>query len=336
MANSVGIVGYGAYVPAGRILIEKIAQQHKQNSSHIKANLLIEEKSVPGIDEDIVTIAVQAAHNALLRANINPEKIGALYIGSESHPYAVKPTSTIVGTALGLHNFYMAADLEFACKAGTTAFQLCYGLVKANLINYGLAIGADTSQAAPGDVLEYSASAAGAAFIIGNNPDEIIATIDATISFASDTPDFWRRELQPYPEHAHRFTGEPAYFKHVIAATQKILEQTRMTPADFDYVIFHQPNGKFPLLAAKKLGFIKKQLMPGLLVTKIGNSYSASSPISLTAVLDNAKPNQKILMTSYGSGSGSDSFIITTTPLLTDKQQRATLTIEYINRKKYL
>jgi hydroxymethylglutaryl-CoA synthase len=334
--SSVGIVGYGAYIPQGRITIEKIAQQHHQNPLHVKSNLLIEEKSVPGTDEDVTTIAVLAARNALLRAHIDPQKIGAVYSGSESHPYAVKPTSTIVGTALGLSNFYMAADLEFACKAGTAALQLCYGLVKSGLIKYGLAIGADTSQASPGDVLEYSASAAGAAFIVGDNPDEIIATIDATLSYSSDTPDFWRRELQPYPEHAYRFTGEPAYFKHVIASTEKILEQTHLIPADIDYVVFHQPNGKFPLLAAKKLGFSKEQLMTGLLVTNIGNSYSASSPVGLTAVLDVAQPGQKILATSYGSGSGSDSFIMTATQHIKDKQQRATMTLDYVNRKRYV
>ncbi len=335
----VGIIGYGAYIPKYRIKTEEICATWNQDPNKIKNGLLVEEKSVPAKDEDSITIAVQAAQNALLRANqtkINKSKIGALYVGSESPPYAVKPSASIIGQALNIGNNYQAADLEFACKAGTAALQICYSLIKSGQTEYALAIGTDTAQARPGNVLEYSASAAGAAFILGNKEEEIIATINKTLSFTSDTPDFWRRSLEQYPKHAGRFTGEESYFKHVISATEKILEETNLKPSDFDFAIFHQPNGKFPLQAAKKLGFTKEQVLPGLLVTKIGNSYSASSPLSLSAVLDIAKPNQKILLTSYGSGSGSDSFVLTTTENITSKQNLAPQTLDYVNNKKYL
>jgi hydroxymethylglutaryl-CoA synthase len=334
--SMVGIVGYGAYIPTYRITVQEIANNWNQQSGAIKSGLLIEEKSVPAHDEDTVTIGLQAARNALLRADIDKTNIGAVYVGSESHPYAVKPSSTIVGTALGIGNTYAAADLEFACKAGSAAMQICYSMVKAGMIEYGLAIGADTAQGAPGDVLEYSASAAGAAFIMGSKSSELVAVIEKTISYSSDTPDFWRRNREIYPQHTHRFTGEPAYFKHVLTTTQQMLDQTGLSPKDFDYVIFHQPNGKFPLLAGKKLGFTTEQIMPGLVVTQVGNSYSASSPLSLTAILDIARPDQRILMTSYGSGSGCDSFVIRTTDVLQQKQNRAKQTMEYINHKKYI
>jgi len=309
----VGIVGYGAYVPKYRITAETIARAHKQDPKKITAGLLVHEKTVPAYDEDTATIAVAAAKKALTCANITPTKIGALYVGSESHPYAVKPTAVTVGEALGVGNDYMAADLEFACKAGTAALQICYALVKAGMIEYGLAIGADTAQSRPGDVLEYSAAAGGGAFLIGCNEDEIIATIDATLSVSSDTPDFWRRPMQAYPEHMNRFTGEPSYFRHVLAATEKILAQTNLKPSDFSYVVFHQPNGKFALTAAKKLGFTREQVEPGLIAPHLGNSYSATSLIGLAAVLERARPGEKILVTSYGSGAGSDSFILQTT-----------------------
>ena len=329
----IGIVGYGTYIPKYRIKIEEIAAAWNQNPSNIKSSLLIQEKSVPYKDEDTATISIQAAQNAISMANINKEKIEAIFIGSESHPYAVKPTATIVGTSLNIGNNYMAADLEFACKAGTTALQICYGLVKADMIEYGLAIGADTAQAAPGDILEYSAAAGGAAFIIGKNEPEIIATIDHTISFSSNTPDFWRRNRQKYPSHEKRFTGEPSYFKHVITTTNQLLEKISLQPKDFDYIVFHQPNGKFPIIAAKKLGFSIEQLEPGLIVKQIGNTYSSSSMLSLAVILDQAKPNQKILVTSYGSGSGSDAFVITTTKHITKKQNEKQKVKDFINKK---
>src|SRR2546428_2296322 len=91
--------------------------------------------------------------------------------------------------------------------------QTTMGLTLSKMMKYGLAIGSDTSQGAPGDALEYSASAGGAALLIGT--DRSVADISHTVSYTTDTPDFWRREGQRYPSHGGRFTRQPAYFQHV-------------------------------------------------------------------------------------------------------------------------
>jgi hydroxymethylglutaryl-CoA synthase len=330
-----GIIGFGAYIPKYRIKAEEIAAVQNANAEAIKRGLGLTEKSVPGKDEDTITISVEAARNALARAEINPREIGAVYVGSESHPYAVKPSSAIVAESLGVGNDYTAVDTEFACKAGSATIQINAGLVDSKMVRYGLSIGADTSQAEPGNALEYSAAAGGAAFIIGPN-EEALAIIDSTCSFTSDTPDFWRRAMQPYPSHAGRFTGEPAYFKHVVGATKMLLEKTNTKIEDYTYVVFHMPNGKFPMNAAKIFGVTKEQIEPGLIVTKIGNTYSGSSLLGLACVLDIAKPGDKILMTSYGSGSGSDSFALTVTDKMVEAQDRTKKTQDYVDRKEYL
>jgi hydroxymethylglutaryl-CoA synthase len=329
----VGITGYGAYVPRFRIRAEEIAKVWNGNAQAIKEGLLVEEKSVPDADEDTITISVQAARNALARAGIDGQQIGAVYIGSESHPYAVKPSGTVVAEAIGATPDVMVADFEFACKAGTAAMQVCRALVMANEIRYGLAIGADTSQGRPGDALEYTAAAGGAAFVIGRDP---LATLDDTYSHTTDTPDFWRREGMDYPSHGSRFTGEPAYFAHLSGAVKGLMNKTGLRAGDFDYVAFHTPNGKFPLRAAKMLGFEKEKLLPGLIVTKIGNTYSGASPLALTAILDIAKPGQKILMCSYGSGAGGDAFAITVMDAIEERCDKAPSTMSYVNKKEYI
>ncbi len=306
-----GIVSYGTYIPKYRIKVEEIAKIWGENAEAIKNGLGVYEKSVADIDEDTATISVEAAREALSRSQIDKNLIKAVFVGSESHPYAVKPTATIVGEALGIDNFYHCADLEFACKAGTAGIQNCLAMVNSGMIKYGLAIGADTSQSAPGDPLEYSAACGGAAFIIG--ADRVIAEIKDTLSFTTDTPDFWRREGQPYPSHGGRFTGEPAYFKHILQASKEIMRRNDLKPEDFSYAVFHMPNGKFPTRVARMLGFSSKQIEQGLVVRYIGNTYSGSSLIGFSAVLDVAKPGDRILLTSFGSGAGSDSFIIEVT-----------------------
>ncbi|MCX6694983.1 MAG: hydroxymethylglutaryl-CoA synthase [Candidatus Altiarchaeota archaeon] len=329
----VGIVGYGGYVPRYRIKVHEIAKVWGDDGERFSSSLGVFEKSVPALDEDAATISVEAARNAMKHSGVDPEDIGAIYVGSESHPYAVKPTATIVAAAIGATPNLTAADLEFACKAGTAGIQICMGLVGSGIVKYGMAIGADTSQGKPGDALEYTASAGGAAYVIGK--DNLVAEILHTCSFTTDTPDFWRREGQDFPQHGFRFTGEPAYFKHVTSSTKMILEKSGMKPSDFKYVVFHQPNGKFPREAGKMLGFTKEQLALGLLTPVIGNTYSGSSPLGLARVLDEAVAGDMILVTSYGSGAGSDSFIIKVTKE-NEKRRNKTPLKNYIDDKRYV
>jgi hydroxymethylglutaryl-CoA synthase len=289
---------------------------------------------VPDLDEDAVTMAVEAARNALKRAHIDPHRIGAIYVGSESHPYAVKPSGTIVGQAIASSSSFTAADLEFACKAGTAAIQACLGLVSSNFIDLGLAIGTDVSQGAPGDMLEYTAAAGSAAYLIGCR--DLAAEVEGFYSFTTDTPDFWRREGMAYPEHGGRFTGEPAYFKHVASAARGLMEQLGTGPKDYDYAVFHQPNGKFPVRVAKMLGFSKEQIEPGLVVPLIGNTYSASSLIGLAATLDVAHSGDRIFMTSFGSGAGSDAFSFSVKDKIEEIRYAAPSVRDYIGNAQYL
>lgn len=328
----VGIVGHGAFMPRNRIKVEEIAKVWGADAPSYKKGLMLEEKSVPSPDEDTITLSVEAARNALKRAMIDPQDIGAVYIGSESHPYAVKPSGTVVAEAIGATPLVHCADFEFACKAGSEAMYVCFSQVKAGVITYGLSIGGDTSQGAPGDALEYSASAGAAAFIWGTK--DLIAVCEYTHSFMTDTPDFWRREYQHYPQHGGRFTGEPAYFKHVLGCAKGLLEKSNTQPSDFAYAIFHQPNGKFPLRAGKTLGFSRDQIEQGRLVPKLGNTYSGSSPMGLTSVLDVAKPGDRIFMVSYGSGAGSDGFIFKVTDRIEEVRDKAPHTRYLLDNNK--
>ncbi len=311
-------------MPIYRIKVEEIAKVWGEDANAIKAGLNLKEKSVPGRDENAATIAVEAARRAVFHSGIDVKKLGAVYVGSESHPYAVKPTATVVIESIMASNNIMAADLEFACKAGTAGVQISMGLVDSGMIEYGMGIGTDTSQGRPGDALEYTASAGGAAFIIGREKKEIIANIIKTVSYTSDTPDFWRREGAAFPTHSGRFTGEPGYFRHTTNATKLLFENTGLKPADFAYAVFHQPNGKFPVMVAKQLGFSDAQIAPGLLTPLIGNTYSGASMLGLAATLDISKPGDKIMVTSFGSGAGSDSFAIEVTDNIDSKRSRIT------------
>ncbi len=341
--KAVGIVSYGARIPRLQILGSTIAEAQAKTEQKIYKALGVESKTVPGIDEDTITLSTASGLQAIQRLELHGvscrENIGVLFIGSESHPYAVKPSGTIVAQALGIasdsftKNKPLAlADLQFACKAGTQAMQIALLYVHSDFCQYALATGTDTAQAKPGDVLEYTAGAGSASFILGtekfssgkqaNNGQKLLARLLATTSVATDTPDFWRRPYQAYPEHAGRFTADPGYFGHIRMAAELLLLETGLTARDFEYCVFHTPNAKFPIQIAKELGFSNKQIEASMLVTQIGNTYAGSSMLGLAATLDIAQAGKKILVVSYGSGSGSDAFIFETTEYLEEARKK--------------
>jgi hydroxymethylglutaryl-CoA synthase len=324
----VGIVGYGAYVPRYRLPASEVSRIWTEG----KGGAPVKEKAVAGLDEDVVTMSIEAARNALARAGIEPDELRAIWVGSESHPYAVKPTSTIVGEAIGATPHIQAADWEFACKAGTEALVAAMGLVGSRMARYAMAIGMDTAQGRPGDALEYTAASGGAAYIIGP-AENSLAVIEASYSYVTDTPDFWRRPSAKYPEHGQRFTGEPAYFKHIFEAASGMMSALGTQPSDYKYAVFHQPNTKFPKKVAADLGFKPEQIQTGLLAPVIGNTYAGAALVGLSAVLDVAHPGDRILVTSFGSGAGSDAFDIRVTDMIEARRDLATKTADYIARR---
>jgi hydroxymethylglutaryl-CoA synthase len=323
-----GIVGYGSYIPRYRLPAREVARVWSDGSG----GLPITEKAVAGPDEDTLTIGLEATRNALARAQIDPKEIGAVWVGSESHPYAVKPTSTIIAEAIGATPHTEAADWQFACKAGTETIQAAMGFVGSGMAHYVLGVGADTAQGRPGDALEYTAASGGAAFVVGPAA-ESLAEFEASLSYVTDTPDFWRRPTTHYPTHGQRFTGEPAYFNHVLAAARELMSELDRSAGDFDYVVLHQPNKKFPERAAEMLGFEKEQWVTGLLVPVVGNTYAGASLLGLTAILDVARPGDRILCVSFGSGAGSDAFALKVTDRITGRQRLAPTTQDYLKRR---
>ena len=324
----VGIIGYGAYLPRYRLPGSEVSRVWEGSAGGGP----VKEKAVAGLDEDVITMSIEAARNALARAQVDPRDLRAVWVGSESHPYSVKPSSTVVAEAIGAGPSIQAGDWEFACKAGTEAMVAAIAVVGAGMADYALAIGMDTAQGRPADQLEYTAASGGAAYILGP-AEQALAVFQGSYSYVSDTPDFWRRADQRYPEHGQRFTGEPAYFKHITEAANALMEDLGTTAADYQYAVFHQPNTKFPQRVGQLLGFTPEQVKTGLLAPVIGNTYAGASLIGLSAVLDVAKPGDRVLLVSFGSGAGSDAFDIRVTEAIEERRGRAASTAEYIARR---
>ena len=257
-----------------------------------------------------------------------------MWVGSESHPYAVKPTSTIVAEAIGATPHTQAADWEFACKAGSEAIQAAIGFVGSGMARYALAIGMDTAQGRPGDALEYTAAAGGAAFSLGP-AEESLAVFEGSFSYVTDTPDFWRRAYEHYPSHGDRFTGEPAYFQHTSVAAQGVdggagRHSRPITPTPS----FTSPTSSSRRAAAKELGFTREQIETGLLANDDRQHLRRLVADRADGGAGRGRSRATGLCWSrYGSGAGSDAISLRVTDAIPERQGTRPTTRDYIARR---
>jgi hydroxymethylglutaryl-CoA synthase len=360
--DKIGILGYGVYVPLQRIRSEQIVKARERRRrdlpeflAKVRDGLLLREKSVASLSEDSITMATEAALNAVEMSGVNPSEIGTVAVGSESKPYAVGTIARHVASFLGLGNQVYVADLEGACNSGMQSSAFVESQIMNNRIKYGLAIGTDVAQAPVGDPLEYACGSGAGAFLLGK--DDRVATIVDTAAYSSLTLDFWRREGAMVPSHFGRTTVE-AYIKHVIGAIENLLmKHPDLSLADFDYLTFHQPSGYMPLKTCRELTqenieildnpelekrirlspqFIEERVKPWLRVLDTGNTYAASTLISTSDILDHAKPGQNVLAVSYGSGAYSIATWLHVEDAILKRRGKTPTVRNYTNRRREL
>jgi hydroxymethylglutaryl-CoA synthase len=360
MSNGIaGIVGYGVYIPCERIQTEYIvrAREGKRKDldeflDKVRNGLLLRSKSIADFSEDPITMATEAAENALIMSGIDPKKIGSVVAGSESKPYAVGSTARHVASFIGVGSEAFVSDIEGACNAGMQSVDFVRAQVNSGEIEYGLAIGSDIAQAPEGDPLEYAAGAGAAAYVIGK--DELVASIEDMAPYSSLTMDFWRREEAVVPKHLGKTTVE-AYMRHIIGAIQTLLKRhPDLKVSDFDNITFHQPSGYMPLKTCKALlspspdwtddlnlsermkltqEDIEQKIKPWLRVLDTGNTYAASTPISLASILDKSNPGDNILAVSYGSGAYAIATWINVKDKLKKRIGKIPSVQDYVDRK---
>ena len=326
-----GIVGYGAYVPRFRIKREEYLKAWGSFSPRG-----VEEKSVAGLDEDAVTMAVESSVNALERAGISSNQLNGMFFASTSAPYAEKLSSSTIVAALDGPSEIFLADLGSSTKAGTAALLSCLDFVSSGRGDFALVGASDVPQAAPSDPLEHGLGAGSASFVTGRN--DIIASVEgAHCSSLEIMGDRYRRHGARYLKDSGigAYTGQ-AFNQALTISVTGLLKSLALKADEFAYAIFQQFDGRMPYDIGRKFGFKEDQISPSMTVTKIGDSGSASSLIGLCGVLDVAEPGDRILIASYGSGSGSDAISMVATDQLAEKRKRAPLLENYLAKKEYI
>lgn len=275
-------------------------------------------------NEDIVTIAVDAANKALEKIDVNDRSaIDLLIFATESSFDLSKSAGIYVHHFLNLKPECRVFDVKQACYSATAALRMAENHVRCHSGSKALVIASDIVRYPPQSSGEATQGGAAIAMIISENPR--VAQLEPFSGINTlDIADFWR----PATENEAKFDGKLSahtYLKSLDSCLKKYSVEIQKNIADItdkdnnkenatiDYSCFHAPFCKMAIKAARQsfpgrdMG-LKESLLYNAL---IGNSCSASLYIGLISLLDNSNQNlsgARVGMYSYGSGSIAEYF----------------------------
>jgi hydroxymethylglutaryl-CoA synthase len=312
-----GIISYGVNIPKKRIKVESIQEVWKNADINLlKSILQIKERVVLDSDEDTVTLSAESAKQCLEKINFDANNIESIFLGTSTNPDLSRSNSTVIMSMLTSSNNYFSSDIQFSEKSGTSALISGYSYIVSGLAKNSLVIATDTvsRHIAPGDLRESYCGAGSCSLMLGS--EKVIARIGHIASYNSNFPDEIRPEDERYIRAImpiNRDRMQHGFAKHCISAIKKLLVLSKTTVDDYDYFVFQQLTPVTPSILGDALNIPKDKISSSIFADYTGNVGSASPFIGLSKVLDIAKPGNKILLSSYGTGAGADAIELVVT-----------------------
>jgi hydroxymethylglutaryl-CoA synthase len=300
--TSVGIVAYGAYVPATRLPLAMIHGGRAKEGGP--------EKAVAAYDEDAITLAVAASTYCL--AGVDRSTVSGVYFASTTSPFREKQAAAFIARALDLRADIDTLDFAGTLRAGAGALLAATRAVMADPAKRILVVAADTRLAPPRSALEVNTGDAAAAFLIGSG--DVLAVVHDDVAQVDELYDVWRGEHDDYLRAwEDRFNVMHGYTENVLAACRALLAKTGTDAASYTRAIFAGPDGKSLLDAGRKLGFARERMQDALF-GKVGNCGTAFTLLLLASALETAHRGDKYLLLFYGDGAQAMSLDIVGNP----------------------
>lgn len=324
-----GIIGCGVYIPRLRI-----KRTEYEKTWGYFAPRWLEEKTVPDFDEDSITMATEAAANALRNTRLDVSQIDALYFASTSPPYAEKGNASTVATALGCRGDISTLDSGFSTICGTAALLSGLDYIESARGNIGLIVAADAPLADPTGSIEHQMGAGAAAVLLGR--DKLGAVIEGSHSIIKESLG------ERFRGDGHRFlqSVDVAGYRDTLAAeiiascVKGLLEKLRCSAKDYAFFALQGVDDARALDVARRIGFEDKQVTPTMISGKIGDSGSASPILALCRALESASLEDRLMVCSYGPGAGADAL-----SLRVEGEMKALIGLgfeDYLLRKEYI
>lgn len=293
--------------------LDTLAERHGIDPKKFSIGLGQDAFSMPAPDEDIVTMAAEAADTLLARHDVS--KIRQVLFATESSVDQSKAAGVYLHELLGLPANVRSVELKQACYSGTAALQMAVNAIARTPEEQILVITSDVARYALETGGEPTQGAGAVAMLITANPN--LVEIEPGSGFhTSDVNDFWRPNDSTTPYVDGQLSLD-AYLTATTAAWDDLAARRDLSIDDVDKFLHHQP---FTKMARKQLAALAEhtghELSDELIEESmsynraLGNTYTASLYFALTAQLHNNEnlAGKRLGFFSYGSGAVAEFF----------------------------
>lgn len=312
--SGIEIFSTGSYLPEKVITNEMFSRIVETDDEWISTRTGIKERHFAE-NEDTSELAVKAAKQAMIDANIERGQISLVIVATFTPNYMSPSISCVVHKELKLSENVLCFDMNGACSGFIYALNTAKHLLASMPDKLALVIGSDTIS----KVVDYSdrgtcvlfGDGAGAA-IVGLNDSEYrfcAGTEGSTdIIFCNGVSNvgnpFCKGEnIQPL--HHINMNGREV-FRFAVESIQKcvknLLSQANLKTDDIDYFVCHQANKRILTSAASKLGVPDEKFYTNL--DHVGNTSAASIPIALDEMKKQGllKKDMRVVCAGFGGG----------------------------------
>ena len=311
------IIGTGAYTPK-RILtnadLEKIVDT---NDEWIQQRSGIRERHIVDENEATSDLAVNAARQALERANLVPEDIDFIVVGTTTPDMFFPTVGNIVQQRLGCRRVG-SVDVLAACAGSIYSLSIGSKFIETGKYRRVLCIGAE----ALSRITDFTdrgtcvllADAAGAAVLEASEDGRGI--IDTDLYSDGQHADLLympgggsrhpaTRETVDARMHYAKMKGSEVFkvaVRMFVECAQTILSRHGLTSNDVDIFIPHQANLRIIEAAAKRVGLPMEKVYVN--VDRYGNTGAASVYVALEEAVSagRVKRGDKVLLAAFGGG----------------------------------
>jgi len=282
------LTSYGAYVPQYRAPLGEIQKFYGRPGRPRSRGL-----ATPGLDEDTLTMAYEAARQALK----GERGLGAVITTTQAPPFELRKMSQTLSRALRLDDGAVNIDLGANATGLLDAFRIAQGLD----VGPTLVVATDHLVSYRDRVADVLSTGAATAFVVDpGKKAEGIATLGPQSRAAEEVFDVWMlgREQEP------RFRLEvlfDAYARATGAAAKGLEKITERPTGKYTSICPSQPHPQV-LRGLARLGAQPKQLESTQFVGDIGNVGSASVGLALCLGLDASRKGSTLMALAYGGG----------------------------------
>lgn len=318
---AIGITAFGAYLPRRRLQRKAIADTHGWFAPGLAASAK-GERAMANWDEDAVTMAVEAARDAL--TGKDRTHIAALKFASTTGPFIDRLHAGIVAEALSLPTDLRTVDVTASQRAGTTALRDALSSIDPTLV-----VAAENRRTKAASPMEMLTGDGAAAVVTGT--DAILA---ALIGYATATADFVDhfRSMDNTFDYGweERWVRDAGYLEIVPPVIARCLASANVAPDAITRFCLPSTIGKIAKAVAKA-AHIPDTAIADTMAASCGDTGAAHALVLLVAALEAAKPGDKILV--VGFGQGADALLFEVTPAIATRPQSRGVTGHLARRK---